>query len=215
MNGWQLRSLVEHEEIDYVQLMGLLGKYANPRKKIQQFLKDKVLIRVKKGLYVFGPEYARQPYFKEVLANQIYGPSAISLEYALGYYGMIPERVVMLTSITTKRNKRFDTPVGRFTYRYLHPKKYSVGLTQLMLNDSHPILIATPEKAIADVLTIAQGKPLLNTQQELIDFLYDDLRIDPQSIENLDIKLMYEIADNYKHTNINLLLKYLAGLNNG
>lgn len=215
MDGWQLRSLVKNEEIDYVQLSGILSNYQNPRNKIHQFIKTKVLIRVKKGLYVFGPEYAREPFYKEVLANQIYGPSAISLEYALAYYSMIPERVEMLTSITTKRNKTYDTPLGRFTYRYLHPKKYSVGLTQLTLNSTHPILIATPEKALADVLTFGHRKISLVTLQELSEYLYDDLRIEPESIEKLDLKLLYEISESYKDKNTALLLKYIAGMNNG
>ena len=61
----------------------------------------------KKGLYIFGKSVALQPYSKEVLANLIYGPSAISLSYALSYYGLIPERVHIVTSITNNRIKTF------------------------------------------------------------------------------------------------------------
>jgi hypothetical protein len=35
------------------------------------------------GIYVFGERYRRSPFSREVLANMIYGPSYISLDYAL------------------------------------------------------------------------------------------------------------------------------------
>ena len=121
---WDIRNQVSGEEIDYIVLKNLLVGYAYPRDKITQLLKSGVLVRVKKGLYIFGHAYAKQPYSKEVLANLIYGPSAISLTYALSYYQLIPEQVVTVTSITPKRTKQFKTPVGNFTYTYLSTSKY-------------------------------------------------------------------------------------------
>src|SRR5205085_9208942 len=102
----------QREEIDYQFLLSLLLEYARPREKISAWLKSGELIRVKKGLYIFGPQVAQGPYSPEVLANLIYGPSAISLNYALSFYGLIPERVTTITSITNKRNKQFSTAVG-------------------------------------------------------------------------------------------------------
>ena len=57
------------------------------------------------------------PISTEILANLIYGPSSISLDYALYYYGLIPEHVRVVTSITPQRNKIFNTPIGQFTSR--------------------------------------------------------------------------------------------------
>jgi predicted transcriptional regulator of viral defense system len=76
-----------------------------------------VVVRVKKGLYIFGDEYRIRPFSRESLANLIYGPSIISLESALSFHGLIPERVATVTSVTPKRSKRFTTPVGCFVYR--------------------------------------------------------------------------------------------------
>jgi len=70
-------------------------------------LRDKCLIRVKKGLYIFGPKIAIRPYSKEVLANLIYRPSALSFEYALSLYGMIPERLEVISSLTPQRDMSF------------------------------------------------------------------------------------------------------------
>ena len=112
-----LRKLANREEIDYLFLVSALKHYARPREKISQWLKSGDLIRVKKGLYIFAGEAKESLYSLEVLANLIYGPSAISLSYALAFYGMIPERVSTITSITPKRCKKFGTPVGLFFIR--------------------------------------------------------------------------------------------------
>ena len=120
-----LRKMAGKEEVDYQFIVSALKEYARPRDKISTWLKSGELVRVKKGLYIFGKTVALQPYSKEVLANLIYGPSAISLTYALGYYGLIPEKVSTITNITTNRIKSFTTCVGTFQYYRLHPNKYA------------------------------------------------------------------------------------------
>jgi hypothetical protein len=62
------------------------------------------------------------------IANPLYGPSYISLEYALSYYGLIPERVESITSVTTKRSKKFITPLGSFSYEHIPLKAYPIGI---------------------------------------------------------------------------------------
>ena len=128
----QLRKSAINEEIDYLFLQDKLKTYAYPRDKITSLLKSGALIGVKKGIYIFGENLALRAYCKETLANLIYGPSAISLEYALSFYGMIPERVETITSITNKRDKTFNTPVGNFTYKYINPIKYPIFLFFLL-----------------------------------------------------------------------------------
>ncbi len=209
MRANEIRDRVLSEEIDSIQLTDILSGYKRPRDKIRQLLKDQALIRVKKGLYVFGPKYARQAYCKEVLANLIYGPSAISLEYALSFYQLIPERVFTVTSITDRRTKYFNTPVGSFSYRYLRTDKYCVGITQKQLDENHFILIATPEKALADLL-LARNPPLDTTSyQALEDYLYVNLRIDSEQFANFDGALVEKIAKVYRNNNIDCLASYI------
>ncbi len=208
MNGLELRKAVLNEEIDYVQLKSLLD-YEQPRSKIKRFLQEGTLIRVKKGLYVFGPKVALHPYSKETLANLIYGPSAISLEYALGFYGMIPERVESVTSITPLRNKNFYTPVGHFSYRYLAPSKYVPGLTQFTLDKTHTFFIATPEKALADLLILTRPQIKLNNIAELSDFLFNSLRINEEKLFQLNTELLYEISLCYGKKSCHLLYQFV------
>ena len=108
--------------------MSLLQEYAKPRDRITALLAAGNLIRVRKGLYVLGDKYRRGPIHREILANLIYGPSYVSLDYALSQYGLIPERVEDVTSITTGENKKFSTPLGVFTYQHLPLRRYSTGI---------------------------------------------------------------------------------------
>src|SRR5579871_4020362 len=115
-----IKKLTPNREIDYLFMKYILQDYAQPRAKITALLRSKDLIRVKKGLYLLDGKDEDKPFVKETLANLIYGPSYISMEYALAFYGFIPERVEVLTSVTSKKDKLFKTPVGVFNYRYLN-----------------------------------------------------------------------------------------------
>lgn len=208
MNIYTLRKKAGQEEIDYLLLKSLLSDTRHPRDKITRLLKNHALIRVKKGLYVFGPQVTQKPFSTELLANLIYGPSTISLEYALSFYGFIPERVYKITSITNKRNKHFSTPVGEFSYRYLSPLKYPIGIARLSIDGKY-IFIATPEKALADVLLFSPIKKEINNIQQLEDYLLEDQRMDETKLKTLNIKLFQEIAATYQSPIINLLINYL------
>ncbi|MBA2653494.1 MAG: hypothetical protein H0U71_00305 [Gammaproteobacteria bacterium] len=204
----QIRKAAVNEEIDYLFLTSFLKNYSNPRDKITHLLKTKALIRIKKGLYIFGERYAKKPFITETLANLIYGPSYISLEYALAFYGMIPERVEVITSVTNKRDKTFETPAGFFTYRYLNAKKYPVGITQIIIDDTHPVLFATPEKALVDKIVLESPGLKLNHEQDVAKYLYEDLRLYPDKVHNLDLKKMRQIALTYSNANVFSLVDF-------
>ena len=155
----QLRQNTPIEEFDYQFLISHLSEYSNKRDVITRLIKNEQIIRVKKGLYIFGPDYRKGLVFKETLANQIYGPSYISFEYALSFYNMIPERVEMLTSAALGRSRKFNTPLGSFSYRHLPLEKYAVGIVLKQLDDHHKIVIATPEKAILDQVLFPKACP--------------------------------------------------------
>lgn len=188
---FNLRDIVPGESFDYTVLTEALCEYSSPRSKVTQMLRSKEIIRIKKGLYIFGPKYRRSLISLEILANQIYGPSYISLEYALSYYGLIPEFVVEITSVTTKRKKEFSTPVGRFSYRHLPTDLFSVGFTLEQVAPYGAALIATPEKALADLLYLRKFTVSSNTDLE--NLLFDNLRLGENMIKNLRIGVLTEI----------------------
>jgi len=145
---------------------------------------------------VFGPELAREPYSKETLANLIYGPSYISLEYALSFYGFIPERVEGITSVTNKRNKFFDTPIGIFSYRYINPSLYSYGITLYEIDNRHFILIGTKEKALIDMLYFSDK---MTDVSQIEAYLFEDLRFDKGGLAGFNMKRVKKLAKLYGH----------------
>jgi predicted transcriptional regulator of viral defense system len=203
-----LRKRALTEEIDYIFVVDALSDYRNPRVKIHDLLKKGDIIRVKKGLYVFGPDLARGPYSKETLANLIYGPSYVSLEYALSFYGLIPEKVETVTSVTNKRKKLFHTPVGVFSYVYINPALFPHGITLHEMDKLHRILIATKEKALCDTLYFSEK---IETVSSMLRHLVENLRIERGDLKSLNVGRIKRLARLYGH-NADLLYKSIRSL---
>ena len=199
-----IRKQISNEEFDYQTLLHSLGQYSRPRDKISGLLRNGVIIRVKKGIYIFGEDYRRRPFSREILANLIYGPSYISLEYALHYFGLIPERVEAVTSVTTGRSRKYSTPVGLFAYRMIPLAAFRLGMNLVELDDGRSFLIATPEKALADKIRDDRGNGL-QTQGRLLDYLENNLRVDPAALANLNTGHLEAIALRYGSRKLRLL----------
>jgi hypothetical protein len=187
-----IRYQIKSEEFDYQTLRWLLSGYSNPGMKINALLKKALIIRVKKGIYVFGHKYSNRPYSKELLANWIYGPSIVSMDYMLSYYGLIPESVTVLTSTTSKRAKTFRTPVGDFVYRQV---PYEYGLLGMCRIESVAggFLAGTPERSFADKIRDTKGNTF-SKQSEAEQYLFEDLRIDEEVFLTLDPDLLAKLA---------------------
>jgi hypothetical protein len=191
-------------EFDYNLLLHALRGYKKPRDKIRGLIKNKDILRVKKGLYVLGKEY-NKPYNKYILANQVYGPSYITGQTALAFWNMIPERVELIISMTTKRKKLFETPVGRFSYLYCPKKAFNIGIRLEDTGDQKRFLIASPEKALCDMIAMQTH---ISTKKEMKEFL-ELMRLDDSFIQNIDLSLLEEIKVGYRRQSINLLFSCL------
>lgn len=192
---------------DYQRLKNAISGQANKRRYIGQLVAKGYIVRVKKGLYIWGGQLNPAGYSKMILANLLSGPSYVSLEYALSHYGMIPERVETVTSVTFKKSRSFSTPVGHFEYRYLHRSVYPIGVRLIEINQKETALIASPEKALLD--TIALRVKVIAPKTSLDRLLYEDLRIDQDLFTKLSIKRMVEYAARYKATVIRQFIKKL------
>jgi predicted transcriptional regulator of viral defense system len=208
IDAFQLRKAIPREEFDYTLLTSALKEYSGVRQKINELLKAGMIVRVKKGLYIFGPRYNNAPVCKETLANLIYGPSCISLEYALAYHGLIPERVESIESVSPKRDKRFTTPIGRFNYRYLGVDKYPHGIDQVWIDKQHPVLMASPEKALCDYIHLNRI-PDFSTGEEAREFVESDLRIDSDKLSQLQPENLRRLNKHYRSKNIERILEIL------
>jgi len=203
-----LRKKIPREEFDYQFLMSALSGYASPRDKVTTLLRKGVMIRVKKGLYVFGEGYRREPYCRELLANLIYGPSYVSLAYALSYYGMIPERVETVTSVTSRRAKRYDTPIGRFIYR--PTSQFSMGIDRAGSEDNR-FLIAVPERALADQLRDDRGDGG-RTLKSMSEYLFANMRLNEEVVRELDADLMETLAEALRSRKVKICAEVIRNL---
>lgn len=203
-----LREQVRTDVLDYQQLVSCLRGYSKPRDRITSLLADGSLIRVRKGLYVFGDRYRRAPISRELLANLIYGPSYVSLDYALSHHGLVPERVEDVTSVTTGEKRHFVTPIGLFTYQPLPPHRYAPCVLWSSEGDTR-YLMASPEKALVDkVWTDKRFSPA--NLREFHAYLIEDLRLDEQRLSALDHNRLATITLAFASRKINMLARYLV-----
>jgi hypothetical protein len=207
----EIRKRINREIFDYQTLMVALEGYAHPRDKITDLIRKNNIIRIKKGLYIFGDDYRRYPFSRELLANLIYGPSYISLEYALHYHGLIPERVEALTSITTGRSRSFLTPVGLFKYRMIPLQAFQTGMTRIEQRNGQSFLIAEPDKTLADKIVSDRGIEI-KTQKAMYRYLVHDLRIDSGAFSEMSPERLFEFAMRYRSQKLKKLSSLVRNL---
>ena len=204
-----IRERLAQDVFDYQALLDCLQEYRKPRDRIQRLVAGGDIVRIRKGLYAFAAPFRRQPVVREYLANLLYGPSYVSLDSALSYHGLIPERVEAVTSVTTGRSRSFDTPFGVFSYRMLTPGRYAVGAL-LVADGASAFLLASPEKALVDkVWTDARfaGKRV----GDYGPYLLEDLRIAPEALRALDAERLEVICQAYDSPKIGNLQRFLRG----
>jgi len=199
-------NLMDIPELDYLMLMESLRDYQHPRDRVTRMLRSGTMIRVKKGIYVRNDR--RDPYAREVLANLLYGPSYVSLEYALQYHGLIPEAVSTITCVTTRKNKVFPTPVGNFEFRHLREAFYSVGFEWHPVDSRRGFLIASPEKALWD--TLYMRVPHLEADR-VEEHLFQNMRCDEAAFHELDFRKLEPLFQACSRTAIRGLRKAAIG----
>jgi len=116
------------------------------QKFIKIYTKQGLFIKIRNGLYML----ADRPANYYLIANRLYEPSYISFDTALSFYGIIPETIYTVTSATPKISREFEADNVRFTYHKIKKEAYC-GYRPIQYLDS-TILIAEPEKALADYL---------------------------------------------------------------
>ena len=126
------------------------------------------LVRLRQGLYAF-PEYRGKPEFAAYFAGRIYNPSYISLHSALAFYGLIPESVVQITSVTSLKTAVFRNSFGEYSYKSVRDD-LMFGYAPRSMADGRTTAYATREKALLDLFYLY---PFYNTEQALADLRLD------------------------------------------
>ena len=138
----------------------LVQAFTEPREVIRvqlsRWMKDGKVIGLRRGMYTLPDTYRRVSLSSARLANQLYRPSYLSGLWALGYYDMIPERVVWLTSVTPRVPRCFENPFGTFDYRNIKQMAFFGYVT--VQYGGREILVAEPEKALLDYWHLSPGE---------------------------------------------------------
>jgi len=143
-----LHNFGDNAIIDSSSFVMLDEKLADIRRQVSGWVKKGYLIQLRKGIYVFSDTYRKMAPSPRFIANYLVVPSYLSLEYALGYYDLIPEQVTVYTSLTTKKTQTFTNAAGKFEYCSVKESLF-FGFTKNSLNNQD-FFIALPEKAILD-----------------------------------------------------------------
>ena len=132
------------------------GSAAALRRQLDRWVKSGRLLRLRRGVYAVALPYRAEAPHPFLVANHLRRPSYVSLQSVLSHYGMIPEFVPVTTSVTTGRPEELDTPLGRFLFRHLKKSAF-FGYTQTEISRGQPVFLASPEKALLDLLYLTPG----------------------------------------------------------
>lgn len=159
------------------------------RNSFTRWVNKGLIIRLRKGVYTF-PENRSLPHFPFFFANKIYKPSYVSLHSALAYYGLIPESILQITSVTTLKTESFVNDVGGFSYKTIK-KNLMFGYQHKEIDNEKNFMIAVPEKAIIDFLYLY---PAYNTEKDILNLRFDEDLL----TETINKGLLFELTEKTK-----------------
>jgi hypothetical protein len=208
------QTIADHgrQPITHQLLVFWLKDYKRPNDKINALTSSGILSAVKRGIYIAGPKLNSGRPENALLANHLLGPSYISMDTALSFHSVIPERVYTITSATTKASRMFNTPIGLFTYTHLSLPYYAFGIDMVRISDEQQAMIAGPEKALCDKIISTSGL-ILRSISAARNYLLDDLRVDEDSLKKFNTQMMNEwLPDAPKQDSLQMALKLINSL---
>ena len=204
---------LSNQPLSHQLLVSILKDYERPNDKIYQLAKEGIIQSIKKGLYIVGPalniDRKPEPF---LLANHILGPSYVSVETALSYHGLIPERVYEIASMTTQTSRKFTTPSGTFTYTRIPLPYYAFGIRSVKLADDQYAMVASPEKALCDKIITTSGL-LFRSRKAATEFLLENMRMDEDALRQLNAKeMMTWIKGSLKEESLSMVVNVIQEL---
>lgn len=184
-------------------LISELPGYVNPKAKIGRMVDEGALFPIIRGFYEDQKDTPAH-----YLAGCIYGPSYISFEFALAYYGLLDKKswpAVTSAAFGKRKEKSHETMFGVFTYRDIPKKAFPKELV-LHTENGYSFIMASPEKALCDELY--KVSPAANLK-ELRARMFDEIGIGKRKINRLDPVVLYDLADLYGCRNLHLLKSFL------
>ncbi len=170
------------------------------RNNLVRWINQGLIIRLRKGYYTF-PDYKGRADYPYYFANRIYRPSYISLHTALSFYGMIPESVIQITSVTSLKTAAFSNEFGEYSYHTVK-NELMFGYNLKPMENGRTLMFARPEKALLDLLYLYS---FYDSEKEL-----EELRLDESFLnEDLNTDLLQEYAALFRNKALEQRVKLL------
>ena len=157
---------------------------ANVRRQLSRWVGAGRLFQLRRGVYALAPPFQKIRPHPFVVANALVRGSYVSLQSALAHRGLIPEYTPVVTSVTTSRPGRWETPLGDFSFRHVKAAWFR-SYQRLALGGDQWAFVATPEKALLDLVYLEPGGDEATYLAEL--------RL--QALERLDLDALTRLAD--------------------
>lgn len=199
---------IKNIPFDINVLSSLFPECRHITEKARVLVESGRIIRLKKGLYVASEHESGSPINRFLASNHIYGPSYVSQSSALRYYGLIPERVQMIQATCTKHSRDFETPIGVFRYTGCSKEYFNIGI-KIMQENGINMLIASPEKALCDLINFSKGVNL-RFIKDAKTYIEDDIRLDTDALADFNIDILKRCAlYSRRQKSIENLIKYI------
>jgi len=157
---------------------------ANVRRQLSRWTRAGKLYQLRRGLYAVAPPFQKTKPHPFLIANRMVRGSYVSCQSALAHYGLIPEYVPVVTSVTTARPARWDTPLGKYEFRHIKTSLFR-GYRLTEVSPGQRAFVASPEKALLDLVYLQPGGDSPDYLQEL--------RL--QNLDRLDLDELQHQAD--------------------
>ena len=157
---------------------------ANVHRQLSRWTKAGRLYQLRRRVYALAPPFQKVKPHPFLVANRMVQPSYVSLQSALSHYALIPEAVPVTTSVTTLRPCRWDTPLGSYAFRRIKTALFQ-DYRLLHVDDEQEAFVASPEKALLDLIYLEPGADS--------DAYLEELRL--QNLEVLDLDKLQHQAE--------------------
>ncbi len=202
MKWAELLALLQDEPLFHSSLLNAGPESAESiRRSLVRWVESGRLAQLRRGVYLVAQPFRKKEPHPFVVANMLKAASYVSLQSALAHYGCIPEHVPTVTSVTTGRPETLSTAFGSYQYRHLQRRLF-FGYRPVSLSDHITAFLATPEKALLDLI-------YLSPQGDSLPFL-EELRL--QNTEVLDLRRLRELAERTGSARLARAAQNLAGL---
>jgi|TARA_B110000093_G_scaffold148861_1_gene162075 hypothetical protein len=154
------------------------------------------VLQLKRGLYVLNESFRKTHLHPFAVAPMLYAPSTISLESALAFHGLIPEAVYQTTSTTSRRTRRFATPLGDFTFQSVPSSNRLAGVESIKLDNNSWAFVASPIRAIADLVYLRKE---VDWDTDGIAFLTESMRIELDDLFAMSLATVNEVIESIRN----------------